>query len=169
MRKLNLPRSSQRSFLGTVVLILIPNTENVIEVGMLFELQLYSKTYLIQYMGEIIEPIDKFGLRILVMTFGVAAIWIPIALLTSHKPSDAAIKFHQQMKIGGFGWNRISKLPSELGTGIFEWLLVMALLLCILLGTGKMLFHEWLVGSVLIGTAILLLFPFLKSLKRMTA
>jgi SSS family solute:Na+ symporter len=110
--------------------------------------------------------IDRFGLRILVMTFGVAAIWIPIAFLTSHSPSQAAISFHQKMHIGGMGWNKISKVPAELRTGLYEWVLVMALLLCILIGSGKLLFHEWLVGGILIGMAAILVVPFWFILKR---
>jgi len=151
---------------GTALLIWVPNTENIIEVGMLFELDLYSKTYIFTYMGEIIEPIDKFGLRVLIMTFGVAAIWIPIAIATSKEPSEATIAFHKKMRIGGRGWNRISRVPAELTTGVYEWIVVMALLLCILIGTGKLLFHEWLVGSILIGCAALLTIPFMKILAR---
>ena len=122
--------------IGTAVLIFIPN---------------------IEVAGE---TVDRFGLRILVTTFGVAAVWIPVAFLTSKTPSNAAIAFHSKMQIGGYGWNTLSKVPSELSIGIYEWILVMALLLCILLGTGKLLFHEWLVGGVLIVCAALLFVPF---------
>ena len=37
------------------------------------------------------ETIDLFGLRVLLMTFGVAAVWIPIALISSTVPSEAAL------------------------------------------------------------------------------
>ena len=151
--------------IGTAVLIWIPDN-NVIEVGMLFELPVFSKTIIVCYMGEIIEPIDRFGLRVLVMTFGVAAIWIPIAFLTSKTPGKAAIAFHNKMQIGGIGWNKISPVHSELKVGLYEWVLVMSLLLCILLGTGKLLFHEWLVGGILMSVAALLVVPFMKLLKR---
>ncbi|MAI66741.1 MAG: hypothetical protein CMJ26_02550 [Phycisphaerae bacterium] len=109
---------------------------------------------------------DLFGLRVLVMAFGVSAIWIPVAFLTSKQPSKAAIAFHNKMQIGGTGWNAISTVPAELTAGIYEWIIVMALLLCILLGTGKLLFHEWLVGGILIGCAGILLVPFLAILRR---
>ena len=112
------------------------------------------------------ETIDLFGLRVLIMTFGVAAVWIPIALISSTVPNEAAVAFHKKMQIGGAGWNTITKVPAELKTGLFEWIVVMALLLCILLGTGKLLFHEWLVGGILIGFAAILLIPFMGILKR---
>jgi SSS family solute:Na+ symporter len=112
------------------------------------------------------ETVDRFGLRILVTTFGVAAVWIPVAFITSKQPNEAAIAFHHKMAIGGAGWNKISKLPAELGTGLYEWVLVMALLLCILIGTGKLLFHEWLVGGSLICIATLLCIPFSKMLRQ---
>ncbi len=112
------------------------------------------------------ETIDLFGLRVLIMTFGVSAVWIPVAFLTSKQPSKAAIDFHNKMQIGGAGWNAISTVPAEVTAGIYEWIIVMALLLCILLGTGKLLFHEWLVGGILIGCAGILLVPFLAILKR---
>jgi SSS family solute:Na+ symporter len=112
------------------------------------------------------ETVDRFGLRVLIMTFGVAAIWIPVAIATSKEPNEAVLAFHEQMQIGGAGWNKISRIPAELTTGLYEWVIVMALLLCILLGTGKLLFHEWLVGSILIGCAMILAVPFLFILKR---
>ncbi|MBT4524021.1 MAG: Na+:solute symporter [Phycisphaerae bacterium] len=112
------------------------------------------------------ETIDLFGLRVLIMTFGVSAVWIPVAFITSKQPSKAAIDFHNKMQIGGSGWNAISTVPAEVTAGIYEWIIVMALLLCILLGTGKLLFHEWLVGGILIGCAGILLVPFLAILER---
>ena len=113
------------------------------------------------------DPVkDLFGLRVLIMTFGVAAVWIPFAFITSSEPTDATIAFHEKMQIGGAGWNQISRIPAELTAGLYEWILVMALLLCILLGTGKLLFHEWIVGGILISCAIILLIPFSKILKR---
>ncbi|MBT6283140.1 MAG: Na+:solute symporter, partial [Phycisphaerae bacterium] len=81
------------------------------------------------------ETIDLFGLRVLIMTFGVSAVWIPVAFITSKQPSKAAIDFHNKMQIGGSGWNAISTVPAEVTAGIYEWIIVMALLLCILLGT----------------------------------
>lgn len=112
------------------------------------------------------EAVDRFGLRILITTFGVAAIWIPVALFSSTEPSKAAIAFHHKMQIGGIGWNKISPVHSALKVGLYEWVLVMSLLLCILLGTGKLLFHEWLVGGILMSVAALLVIPFMKLLKR---
>ncbi|MDP7009634.1 MAG: Na+:solute symporter [Phycisphaerales bacterium] len=109
---------------------------------------------------------DLFGLRVLIMTFGVAAVWIPVAFATSTEPNDATIAFHDKMQIGGIGWNAISKVPAELRAGLYEWVLVMALLLCILLGTGKLLFHEWILGGALIGAAVILFIPFLQILHR---
>jgi SSS family solute:Na+ symporter len=109
---------------------------------------------------------DLFGLRVLVMTFGVPCFWIPIAFITSEQPSEAAIAFHNKMQIGGAGWNAISKIPAELTAGLYEWIIVMALLLCILLGTGKLLFHDWLVGGILFGAATILTVPFMSILRR---
>jgi hypothetical protein len=112
------------------------------------------------------DTVDRFGLRILITTFGVAGIWIPVAYMTSSIPNNATIAFHNKMQIGGVGWNKISEVPSELTIGIYEWILVMALLLCILIGTGKLLFHDWLTGGVLIGCAGVLAIPFASILKR---
>jgi SSS family solute:Na+ symporter len=115
------------------------------------------------------EPINKFALRVLVTTFSVAAIWIPVAMFTSREPDDAAIAFHKRMQIGGIGWKRVGDASSALGSGLYEWVLVVALLLCILLGTGKLLFHEWAIGGVLIGCAVVLSVPFIKTLKNARA
>jgi len=112
---------------------------------------------------------NKFGLRVLVTTFAVLAIWIPIAFLTSTEPDEPTLAFHEKMQIGGKGWNKISQVPADLTAGIYEWILVMALLLCILLGTGKLLFHEWIMGGILIGAAAILFLPFLKVLSRARA
>jgi hypothetical protein len=86
-------------------------------------------------------------------------------MFTSREPDDAAIAFHKRMQIGGIGWKRVGEASSELGNGLYEWVLVTSLLLCILLGTGKLLFHEWAIGGVLIGCAVVLSVPFIKTLK----
>ena len=112
------------------------------------------------------ETIDLFGLRVLIMTFGVAAVWIPIAFISSTVPSKAAVAFHKKMQIGGAGWNAITKVPAELKTGLSEWVVVMAFLLCILIGTGKLLFHELAFGLILLACAAILLIPFIGMLKR---
>ncbi len=112
------------------------------------------------------ETMDRFTLRVLVTTFSVAAIWISFAFAYSKTPSEADVAFHEKMHIGGSGWNRISVLPSHLPAGVMEWILVMAILLCILLGTGKVIFHEWGIGIALLATAAVLAIPFIRSLKR---
>jgi len=126
---------------------------------------------LIWFPNETIDDvtIDKFGLRILVMTFGVAAVWIPFALATSKKPSEAAIDFHAKMKIGGIGWKRVSPCAAEISSGLVEWVLILAMLLCILIGMGKLIFHEWMSGGILLGCAALLCIPFFGILKRASA
>ena len=154
---------------ASATLIWIPDTERVLDIGRLFELKIFSNTYYIPYLDVIKEPTNKFGLRVLVTTFAVLAIWIPVAFITSTTPDKPTIAFHNKMKIGGKGWNKISKVPAELTAGIYEWILVMALLLCILLGTGKLLFHEWIMGGILIGAAAILFLPFLKVLSRARA
>ncbi|HJN71995.1 MAG TPA: hypothetical protein QF528_05315, partial [Phycisphaerales bacterium] len=151
---------------ASATLIWIPDTERVLDIGRLFELKIFSNTYYIPYLDVIKEPTNKFGLRVLVTTFSVLIIWVPIAFITSTKPDKPTIAFHNKMQIGGVGWNAISKVPAELTAGIYEWIIVMALLLCILLGTGKLLFHEWLVGAILIAFATLLFIPFMSILKR---
>jgi len=129
------------------------------------------------------ETMDRFTLRVLVTTLSVAAIWISFAFATSKSPTKADIVFHERMHIGGKGWNQVSSIQSQLPKGIKEsnqvssiqsqlpegvkeWILVMAILLCILLGTGKVIFHEWGIGLVLLAVAGVLLVPFVRSLKR---
>ena len=125
--------------------------------------------FVLIFVPDLVEgeaKIDRFGLRILITTFGVAAFWIPFAFASSKTPNNAAITFHEKMQIGGAGWNSVAPLRSQLPEGIREWILVMAILICILLGTGKVLFHEWGVGFGLLVAAIVLMVPFVRSLKR---
>lgn len=109
---------------------------------------------------------DLFTLRVLITTLSVAAIWITFAFMTSKSPTQADVAFHEKMQIGGKGWNQVSVVKSTLPQGIKEWILVIAILLCILLGTGKLIFHEWGIGLSLISVALILIIPFIRSLKR---
>ncbi|MCH2146754.1 MAG: Na+:solute symporter [Phycisphaerales bacterium] len=109
---------------------------------------------------------DLFTLRVLITTMSVAAIWITFAIFDSKLPTEADVAFHEKMQIGGKGWNKVSAVQSKLPEGIVEWILVMAILLCILLGTGKVIFHEWGVGLALLAVAVVLMVPFIRSLKR---
>jgi hypothetical protein len=74
--------------------------------------------------------------------------WVAVALVTSRKPSERAIEFYKRMRIPGPGWRKVAEItgvkPEEgqLLAATLGWIGCVALILGLLVGVGKLLFHE---------------------------
>lgn len=112
------------------------------------------------------EESKLFAVRLLI-TMGVSTpVWIAVTFLTSRRPSAQAEAFYRKMRIGGPGWKRIAAdtgvVPDDqkLWHATAGWLTSSLMMVAILVGIGKLLFHEWSVaivcGVVAIGCAYVL-------------
>lgn len=95
---------------------------------------------------------DYYAVRLIITITGTALVWIVVTLLTSHRVGTAHKTFYRKMRIPGPGWARvaaetgIAPLRGELRTSVLAWLSCTLLLLAVLLGIGKFIFHEWVAG-----------------------
>lgn len=95
-----------------------------------------------------------FAIRLVITIPTVTLFWVVVTLITSKEPSDQAIQFYSEMKIGGWGWNRIRQLTSvqpqrgELQNNFLAWILSVISLFSFLIGIGKLLFHQWFFAAV---------------------
>ena len=103
---------------------------------------------------------SMFAGRVLVSTIAVTVIWVPVAILTSQAPSAATQAFHDQMGVGGPGWRHLGGgRRGTLGRDLLDWALCTTLLMAALLGSGKLIFHQWIPGIALLALAAVLLVP----------
>ena len=95
-----------------------------------------------------------FAIRVAILTFLPAAIWIPYCFWVSKKPDDAAIEFYKKMRISSFGWKHIEEMTGlasprgEFKMNFIGWIVTCFALFGILLGTGSIIFQQW--GQALI-------------------
>ncbi len=106
------------------------------------------------------DQVDRFGLRVLITVVGVTVIWMVVTLLTTRSADDQTLAFHRRMKVPGPGWRRIRRLtgiqgePGEFRDSVVAWLTCTLFMFSILLGSGKLLFHDWGWASVYIIMAL---------------
>lgn len=99
---------------------------------------------------------DLFAVRLIILTTLVTICWVLVAIFTNRTPSNHAISFHQKLRIGGLGWNKVAKITgikgesSRIGFAALGWLLGCLMLYGFLLGSGKLLFHQWNEGILYI-------------------
>lgn len=105
------------------------------------------------------EGADYFGIRLL-LTIGISTVaWVGVTLWVNKRPRPQALAFYREMRIAGPGWRRVSEetgvAPEEqsLVTSGAAWLLCCALMIAILVGTGKLLFHEWTAAGICVAVA----------------
>ena len=105
------------------------------------------------------EGADYFGIRLL-LTIGISTVaWVGVTLWVNKRPRPQALAFYREMRIAGPGWRRVSEetgvVPEEqsLVTSGAAWLLCCALMIAILVGTGKLLFHEWTAAGICVAVA----------------
>jgi hypothetical protein len=108
--------------------------------------------------GEMLA--DYYTIRLLIVTLYALIVWVVVALVTSKEPSERAIEFYKRMRIPGPGWRKVAEItgvePEEgqLMAATLGWLGCVALILGLLIGVGKLLFHEWEQGFLSVGIAL---------------
>ena len=108
--------------------------------------------------GEMLA--DYYTIRLLIVTLFAFIMWVTIAFVTSKEPSERAIAFYKRMRIPGPGWRKVAEItgvePEEgqLVAATFGWIGCVALILGLLIGVGKLLFHEWGQGFISVGIAL---------------
>jgi len=110
----------------------------------------------------IIYPIAKFGfgmhspVTLYPIVFGTTVVWILVTYLTKPVEQEKLLSFFKRTHPGGWGWKPIQKLlPQVQGDSGFariflDWILGIVLVYAFLFGFGKILFAEYLGGSIIL-------------------
>lgn len=114
----------------------------------------------------IIYPIAKyqFGMEspitLYPTVFGTTLVWLIVTYLTKPVEQPKLIKFYERTHPGGIGWKRIEKLTpgvkgdSGFGRLFLDWFLGIVVVYSFLFGLGKIIFTEYLWGSVILLTGL---------------
>jgi Na+/proline symporter len=103
----------------------------------------------------------QFAYLMIITVAVTTVVWLTVTLLTQAEPQAKLIAFYRKVRPEGPGWKAIAAAAgvgqphSGLSQHLLNWVLGCALIYCSLFGIGKLIFKEWMVGSVLIIAAIL--------------
>ncbi len=114
-----------------------------------------AQIYLANYTDDAGAVHDFFALRLVLVIAATTAVWVMVTFLTGAAPQAQVRAFHRKMRIGGIGWRRVSR--EEGGEDAIDaaprdpsyrltaaaWLSASCGLYAVLLGVGKLLFHQW--------------------------
>ncbi len=110
----------------------------------------------------IIYPVAKyhFGiespLTLYPTVFGTTIVWLVVTYLTKPVEQKKLIKFYERTHPGGIGWKHIEKLTggvkgdSGFGRLFIDWFLGIVVIYSFLFGLGKIIFAEYLWGTVIL-------------------
>lgn len=107
------------------------------------------------------EEANMYGVQIVVTIATVAATWLLVAFVTKSAPSDADRAFYEKIRVAGPGWKRVATetglqpLPGEFGRSLIGWIVCCTALFSVLIGSGKLLFHQWTTGGILMAIGII--------------
>jgi hypothetical protein len=103
----------------------------------------------------------RWAVRMFVFTFIPPLVWIPYALIRSKTPNENAVSFYKKIRISSFGWKKVEQstgLPAPKGEfmmNMLGWAVTAIALYGILLGTGCILFHQWLKAAFFMPAGII--------------
>jgi len=126
-----------------------------------------------QALGMPAGEMNLFAVRLIITIVSVAAIWIIVTLLTSKTPSAKAIEFYGKMRIGGFGWKKVSQvtgiqpIAGEFKENVIAWLACTVLIMGLMLSIGYFLFHKFALGVIYLAAAAISGFVLRKLMNKM--
>jgi Na+/proline symporter len=115
----------------------------------------------------IIYPIAVYGFgmespyTLYPIVFGTTLVWLTITYLTKPVEEKTLINFYKRTHPGGKGWKPVQKLLPEIkedtqfGKMFVNWFMGIVVVYSFLFGIGKIIFAEYLVGTILLITAAL--------------
>jgi Na+/proline symporter len=94
--------------------------------------------------------IDAWGVHIILIVAFTTAVWLVVTFVTAPDDKTKLLAFYQKVRPGGF-WGPIARLngrPYRLNAYPFlGWGLALVMILCFLLGVGKLVFMSWAQGA----------------------
>jgi len=102
-----------------------------------------------------LDPISAdFETCLIIIVIWSTAVWLTVTMLTKPCKEEKLKDFYTKVHPGGWGWKKYSKLHPEVekdsgyGYLFLNWFLGCVMVLFILFGFGKILFQEYLQGTI---------------------
>ncbi len=113
----------------------------------------------------IIYPVAKYGfgmespITLYPTVFGTTIVWLIVTFLTKPVEESKLIKFYERTHPGGIGWKHIENLTGVKGDSGFgrlflDWFLGIVVVYSFLFGIGKIIFAEFLWGTVILAVGL---------------
>jgi len=104
---------------------------------------------------------DLMTPRVVITLVVVTVAWLSVVLLTGHRaPSAKTIEFYRKLRVSGSGWAAVARasgiepVRGEFGRSLISWLISMIWLFSLMIGIGKLVFHEWTAGLILLAVSL---------------
>lgn len=131
------------------------------EVSAMITAAVVSLSLQLYYKWDSDNPRD-FAYLMLVTISITSVVWITVTMLTPAEPLEKLIDFYRKVHPEGPGWKRVATgAGSDAGSAghglsvqFANWLLGCVLIYASLFGIGKLIFKEWLIGSLFILMAV---------------
>jgi len=94
--------------------------------------------------------VDSWGVNIILIVAFTTVVWLAVTFVTKPDDKKKLLAFYQKVRPGGF-WGPIARLngrPYKASVYPFVgWGLALVMILCFLLGVGKLIFMSWATGA----------------------
>jgi hypothetical protein len=94
--------------------------------------------------------VDSWGVNIILIVAFTTVVWLAVTFLTKPDDQRKLLGFYQKVRPGGF-WGPIARLNGRAYKAnvypFVGWGLALAMILCFLLGVGKLIFMSWAAGA----------------------
>lgn len=111
--------------------------------------------------GFDLDPISAdFELCLIIIVIWSSIVWLSVTLLTKPSKEEKLKEFYTKVHPGGWGWKKYSDLHPEIekdsgyGYLFLNWFLGCVMVMMFLFGFGKILFQEYLQGTIFILIAL---------------
>jgi len=112
---------------------------------------------------------DPWGVGILLIVGFTTVVWLAVTFLTPPDDADHLLAFYRKVRPGGF-WKPVAArndVAYPLGLAPFAgWIAAVLLILCFLLGFGKILFQDYVPGALYLAGGIAAAFALTKIVRR---
>lgn len=136
-------------------------------------LQKFPNSPLVRALSAALEKIgfkiDAWGVDIILIVAFTTIVWLAVTFLTPPDDRTKLLSFYQKVRPGGF-WGPIARLNGRSynlqAYPFLGWALALLMILCFLLGVGKLVFMSWAQGAACLGAGAAAAFLLSKTINK---
>ncbi len=105
---------------------------------------------------------EDFEPGLIILTLWSTAVWLAVTFLTKPESDEKLKSFYTQIHPGGIGWRKVERMLPEVNGDsgyaslFFNWIAGCLMVMGMLFGIGKIIFREYLPGTLLCSGALIL-------------